>query len=281
MLLRKLTSSTANYAGFSARANYSSCSAIDLEFSEQIPKNGNRTESALVILHGLFGSKRNWSSFMKAFTRDLDAPVYALDLRNHGHSQHTSPMTYSAMAADVLRFIEQKSLSQVSLLGHSMGGKVAMTVALNPASALSHLIVADIAPNRGQLSDEFSSYIEAMKRIESMKLQTRKEAERALAEYEKDSNVLLFLLTNIILPKESGSDHIRFRIPLGTLSDAIPNLGSFPFRPGETKWGGKTLFIKGTKSNFIKDSDYPTMKEFFPSMKLETLDAGHWVHAEQ
>ncbi|KIK68704.1 hypothetical protein GYMLUDRAFT_237715 [Collybiopsis luxurians FD-317 M1] len=270
-----------------SRAKYSSSAQdqpIDLEFSEQIPKNGNRTEGALVILHGLFGSKRIWTSFMKAFCRDLDIPVYALDLRNHGSSQHILPMTSTAMAADVLHFIEQKKLNKVSLLGHSMGGKVAMTLALNPArppSALSKLIVADISPTRTQLPEEYSSYIEAMKRIESMRLQTRKEAEQALAEYEQDPDIVLFLLTNIVMPQESGLDHIRFRIPLETLSDAIPELGWFPYLPGETKWDGMTLFVKGANSDFINHRDYPIMKDFFPKMRMETLEAGHWVHTEQ
>ncbi|KAE9392569.1 alpha/beta-hydrolase [Gymnopus androsaceus JB14] len=278
------------YRSFISRPRYYSSDnqvkPVDLEFLEQIPENGNRTEGALVILHGLFGSKRNWSSLSKAFSRDLDIPVYALDLRNHGTSPHALPMTYSAMAADVLHFIQQRNLSKISLLGHSMGGKVVMALALNPSlphSVLHNLIVADIAPIRASLSGEFLSYIEAMKRVESMKLRTRKEALEVLAEYEKDPNVVLFLLTNIITPHTSDPEHdyIRFRIPLETMSDAIQEIGSFPYAPGETRWDGRTLFVKGEKSKFINHHYIQTMKDFFPNMKLDTLDAGHWVHGER
>ncbi|KAF9077081.1 alpha/beta-hydrolase [Rhodocollybia butyracea] len=257
----------------------------ELDFLEQIPENGNKTNGALVILHGLFGSKRNWTSLSKAFSRDLNIPVYALDLRNHGTSPHALPMTYAAMASDVLNFIKQKKLERISLLGHSMGGKLAMTVALDPSlppsGVLQNLIIADIAPVRAKLSNEFVLYTEAMKKIESMKLRTRKEATRVLEEYEKDTNIVLFLLTNILMPNETGEDYIRFRIPLGTLSDALSELGSFPYLPGERKWEGKTLFVKGEKSKFINHHYHSAMNDFFPNMNMEPIDTGHWVHAER
>ncbi|KAJ3794408.1 alpha/beta-hydrolase [Lentinula aff. detonsa] len=254
---------------------------VDLDFLEQIPENGNNTDGALVILHGLFGSKRNWSSLSKAFSRDLETPVYALDLRNHGSSPHALPMTYTSMATDVLNFIRKKNLSKISLLGHSMGGKVAMALALNPSlppSMLQNLIVADIAPVRTQLSPEFISYIKAMKRIENMRLRTRKEAQSVLTEYEKDPDVVLFLMTNILMPHSESNreNYIRFRVPLKYMEDAMPEIGSFPYVPNETKWDGRTLFIKGRRSKFINHHYHQTMEDFFPNMTIETLDAGHW-----
>ncbi|KAK7462740.1 hypothetical protein VKT23_007327 [Stygiomarasmius scandens] len=192
-------------------------------------------------------------------------------------------MTYTQMAADVLHFIQKKELREISLLGHSMGGKVAMSLALNPSlppSTLSNLIVADIAPSRGKLSDEFLTYIQAMKKIEDMKLKTRKEATEVLREYEKDASVVAFLLTNIIIPS-GPTEYVHFRIPLDILGDAIPEIGSFPYAPGETKFEGNTLFIKGEKSNFINRHNIPAVEAFFPNMKMQTLDAGHWVHGER
>ncbi|THV04782.1 alpha/beta-hydrolase [Dendrothele bispora CBS 962.96] len=270
---------------FSRNARFSSTasSVVDLDHSEHIPSDGNRTRGALVILHGLFGSKQNWSSLSKAFSKDLNKPVYALDLRNHGRSPHALPMTYTQMATDVLHFIQKKELEGISLLGHSMGGKVVMSLALNPSlppSTLSNLIVADIAPNRGKLSEEFMNYIEAMKKIERLRLRTRKEATQVLQEYEKDASVVAFLLTNIIIPSDS-SEHVHFRIPLDILGDAISEMGSFPYAPGETKFEGRTLFIKGEKSKFINRHNIPTIEAFFPNMKMQTLDAGHWVHGEK
>ncbi|KAJ6560266.1 alpha beta-hydrolase [Mycena capillaripes] len=252
---------------------------IDLHFTSRIPAD-NKTSGAIVILHGLFGSARNWGAHSRTFARNLHRPVYALDLRNHGSSEHVRPMTYSAMAADVIHFIRQHSLSDVSLIGHSMGGKVAMTVALEsslPASTLSNLIVVDIAPSRGELSKEFKGYISAMKKIEAAKVSSRKEALEILQEYETDPDVCAFLLTNLV--QQPNASH--FRIPVELIGDSIEEMGSFPFTPDETRWEGKTLFIKGSKSSYINRHNIPLAEKLFPAMKLEHLDTNHWVHSEK
>ncbi|KAG6808777.1 hypothetical protein H0H93_016497, partial [Arthromyces matolae] len=161
---------------------------IDLSYDVYIPPSGNETGDALVILHGLFGSKRNFASLSKAFLRDLDRPVYTLDLRNHGSSKHATPMTYEAMAEDVRHFITRLKLNGVSLLGHSMGGKVAMTLALSPSPPnLANLIVSDIAPTQSSLSPSFKVYLNSMARIQdpASNIRTREEANSALQEVEK------------------------------------------------------------------------------------------------
>ncbi|KAJ6615615.1 Alpha/Beta hydrolase protein [Mycena sp. CBHHK59/15] len=264
---------------YRAVASLHTKTTIDLHYSSQIPSE-NKTEGAIVILHGLFGSARNWGAHSRTFARNLNRPVYALDLRNHGTSEHARPMTYSAMAADVIHFIRQHSLSDVSLIGHSMGGKVAMTVALDSSvstSTLSRLVVVDIAPARGQLSDEFKSYITAMKRIEAAKISNRKEALEILHEYEKDPDICAFLLTNLI-QNPNGS---HFRIPVGLLGESMNEMGSFPFVPEETQRNGETLFIKGSKSSYINRHNLPLAEKFFPQMRLETLETNHWVHSEK
>ncbi|KAJ6515311.1 Alpha/Beta hydrolase protein [Mycena sanguinolenta] len=252
---------------------------IDLHFTSQIPSE-NKTRGAVLILHGLFGSARNWGAHSRTFARKLNRPIYALDLRNHGASAHAQPMSYTAMASDVIHFIRQNSLSDVSIIGHSMGGKVAMTVALDsslPESTLSNLVVVDIAPSRGQLSAEFQGYISAMQKIEAAKISTRKEALEILHEYEKDPDVCAFLLTNLI-PQPNTS---HFRIPVDLIGDSIEGMGSFPFTPEEAQWPGKTLFIKGAKSSYINRHNIPLAEKFFPAMKIENLDTGHWVHSER
>lgn len=224
--------------------------------------------------------KRNWLSLSKAFLRDLQRPVYALDLRNHGSSPHAEPMTYESMATDVLHFLRSNSLSKVSLLGHSMGGKVAMAVALSaelPADAIEHLIVEDIAPSNAALSTDFQSYVEAMKKIERSEVSSRREAQDILAPYESDPITRAFLLTNL----DTTAQPFKFRIPLDIIESSISDLGGFPYQPGECSWRGNTLFVKGAKSKYINKNNIPIAKEFFPSMSLETLDAGHWVHAER
>ncbi|KAF8628149.1 hypothetical protein AX15_004067 [Amanita polypyramis BW_CC] len=261
---------------------------VDLEYTLQTPPDGNTTERPLVILHGLFGSKRNWGSLTKAFKSNLKRPVYALDLRNHGSSPHVAPMTNEHMAADVLHFLEKHQLHDVSLLGHSMGGKVAMTVALSLSLAqpdrgnvLSDLIVADIAPTRAALSEDFVQYTHIMSNIEQMGLKTRTEASKVLEEYEKDIGVRQFLLTNLIVPPKSSPDKIKFQVPLSILKESIEGLGLFPYSVGERSWPGRTLVIKGSKSKYINKHNIPVFQTFFPNARLETLEAGHWVHAEK
>ncbi|KAF8214186.1 alpha/beta-hydrolase [Mycena galopus ATCC 62051] len=252
---------------------------VDLHFTSQFPSD-NKTRGAVVILHGLFGSARNWGAHSRTFARNLNRPIYALDLRNHGTSGHARPMTYNAMASDVVHFIRQHDLSDVSIIGHSMGGKVAMTVALDsslPESTLSNLVVVDIAPSRGELSKEFKSYISAMKQIEAAKISSRKEALEILNEYEKDPAVCAFLLTNLI-PQPNAS---HFRIPVDLIGESIEEMGSFPFNPEETQWTGNTLFIKGAKSSYINRHNLPLAEKFFPAMKVENLDTNHWVHSEK
>jgi len=195
-------------------------------------------------------------------------------------------MTYNAMAMDVLEFCRKHSLERVSLLGHSMGGKVAMTVALSPdtpSDLLSHLIVADIAPAKGALSSEFRGYVDAMKKIEASEVKTRKEAQAILAPYERDPMTRAFLLTNLAHHQDHHAGHhpLKFRVPLNIIGDAIGEIGDFPYEPHERQWGGKTLFVKGSRSKYINKHNIPLAKQFFPNMTLEELDTSHWVHAEK
>ncbi|KAH9966933.1 alpha/beta-hydrolase [Lactifluus volemus] len=264
----------------SKRSFQTSIPPVDLRYDVLCPKDSSKVERPLVILHGLFGMKRNWSSLSKAFLRDLQRPVYALDLRNHGSSPHARPMNYEAMAADVLHFLRSHSLSNVSLLGHSMGGKVAMAVALSPElpdDAIEHLIVADITPSSAELSTEFQGYIEAMNKIEQSGINSRREAQDILTPYEPDPTTRAFLLTNL----NTTIQPFKFQVPLDIIGASIPEVGGFPYRPGERSWGGSTLFVKGTKSKYINKHNLPVAKVYFPRMSLEMLDAGHWVHAEK
>ncbi|KAI8980132.1 alpha/beta-hydrolase [Trametes punicea] len=267
------------YGALQCRVASSQVQPVELHYDKLVPSDGNETRNPLVIIHGLFGMKRNWGSLSKAFVRDLGRPVYALDLRNHGTSPHAEPHTYEAMAADVLHFCKTHSLTNVSLLGHSMGGKVAMSVALDPklpSELLSHLIVADVAPARGALSSEFQGYIRGMKKIEESQVKTRQEADRLLREFEQDPMTRAFLLMNLEYPTAHHHHPLRFRIPVDLLGNSIPELGGFPYAPGERTWEGPTLFIKGEKSKYINKHNIDTAKAFFPNMVLETLDAGHW-----
>lgn len=226
--------------------------------------------------------KRNWNSLSKAFYQSLGRPIYTLDLRNHGSSPHVEPMTYAAMAADVLAFCRKHHLEEASLLGHSMGGKVAMALALNPElplNLLKHLIVVDIAPAKAAMSPEFQGYVEVMKSIERRHVTSRQAAQKMLTSYESDPAIRAFLLTN--LAPHHGHEPVRFHIPLDIIGKSIPAIGDFPYEPGERTWEGPTLFIKGSKSSYINHRNIPIAKQFFPNMVLEELDTHHWVHAEK
>ncbi|KAF8755091.1 Alpha beta-hydrolase [Rhizoctonia solani] len=247
------------------RSLSTSRSPLDLAYEKVDPPESKST-SPLLIVHGLYGSKQNWRSLSKAFARKLGRPVYTVDLRNHGESPHSEVMDYTAMASDILQFCQSRSLSDISLVGHSLGGKVVMAFALNPAlppDMLSRLVVVDISPAVGPISPEFRRYIDAMKEIDHANVRTKKEGEEILKKYESDASTRAFLLHNLIAPAKGEP------------------LKRVPIYPGKETWNGATLFVKGAKSKYINRRNMGVMEQFFPNMKLETLDTGHWVHAEK
>ncbi|KAJ1300080.1 hypothetical protein OPQ81_002562 [Rhizoctonia solani] len=226
-------------------------SPIDLAF-EKVDPPEPKSKSPVLIVHGLYGSKQNWRSLSKAFARNLGRPVYTVDLRNHGDSPHSAVMDYSAMASDILQFCQSKSLSDISLVGHSLGGKVVMAFALNPLlpkDMLSRLVVVDISPAVGPISPEFRRYIDAMKEIDDAKVMTKKQGEEILKKYESDASTRAFLLHNLVAPVKG--EPLKFRIPLSAIADAIDGIGEFPYTPGQVTWDGATLFVKGAKSKYI------------------------------
>jgi len=146
-----------------------------------------------------------------------------------------------------------------------------------PEDLLDNLIVVDIAPSKGALSTEFQAYINAMMDIEKSGVRSRKEADEMLSPHEPDPMVRAFLLTNLLV-RNHGPE---FRVPLDMISTSIPDLGSFPYNPGERQWTGPALFLKGTKSKYINRRNVPTAEQLFPNMQLVEMDAGHWVQAER
>jgi len=156
-----------------------------------------------------------------------------------------------------------------------------MTLALTPdlpPTFISRLIVADIAPSRGPLSPDFRNYFHAMSEIDAMDVTSREQAHEILKPYEPDPLVRAFILTNLV--SQGKEERMKFRIPLDILTPSLPDMGDFPYEPLQRSWHGPTLVIKGSKSKYINDKNIPLMKEFFPAMELQILDAGHWVHSE-
>ena len=229
---------------------------------------------ALVILHGLFGSANNWRRLARALSSDY--PVHALDLRNHGVSPHDMHMTYPDMAGDVVDYLKDALTQPPVLVGHSMGGKTAMRVALGEGSRLARLIVVDIAPVPNW--HEFDNLLDAMSELKTGTLTRRSEADAALRARVPDQSLRQFLLQNLV----RGETGYRWRINLEAIRSNMDAILDFP-RPDDWRpFERPTLFIRGEHSDYIRAEHDELIHELFPAARTITIaNAGHWLHAEQ
>ncbi|KAI9741861.1 MAG: hypothetical protein M1834_000249 [Cirrosporium novae-zelandiae] len=233
----------------------------------------------IIFMHGLFGSKQNNRSISKALARDLNRPIYAIDLRNHGDSPHAPRHDYTAMAEDVEKFIHEHKIERPTLIGHSMGAKTAMTVALRHPDLIANLIPVDNAPIDAALKSDFGKYVRGMKKVEEANVSKQKEADAILEEYEESLPIRQFLMMNLIRDSNTGKYH--FRIPIKTLANALDDMADFPFKnPDEVRYEGPTLFIRGTNSHYLADDALPVIGKFFPRFELRDVESGHWVISE-
>ncbi|MBP2312331.1 alpha/beta fold hydrolase [Azospirillum soli] len=227
----------------------------------------------LLVLHGLFGSARNWQTLAKRFSEKRR--VYALDLRNHGGAPWSDRMTYPDMAEDVLRFLDDRGFARAAIVGHSMGGKVAMTLALNHPDRVERLVVADIAPVA--YTHTHTPFVAAMKRANLEGCTRRSEVEAQLADAIPEAPLRSFLLQNLVL--EQGKFH--WRINLNAIGASMEDLIGFPDL-GDTRYTGPTRFIGGSRSDYITPEYFDAITRHFPTAQIEMIgDAGHWVHAER
>jgi len=225
----------------------------------------------LMILHGIFGSADNWQTLGKRFAEQFT--VYLIDQRNHGNSPHDQVFTYAAMAQDVEAVISSEGLDQVHLLGHSMGGKVAMEFSLAHPEKLETLIVVDIAPKAYPVHHQ--ELIDAMRSLPLDSIDSRKEADQQLAKSIPNIGIRQFLLKN--LTRDEHQEY-SWKINLPVIDQQIEAIGE---ALGEGQYSGPTLFIRGGESGYIKDEDESLIRQHFPEAKLVTIPkAGHWVHAE-
>lgn len=227
----------------------------------------------LLVLHGLFGSARNWQGIARRLGEQRH--VYALDLRNHGGAPWAPGMSYPEMAADVLRFLDDRGFPRATVLGHSMGGKTAMALALAHPDRVDRLIVADIAPVA--YTHTHAPFVAAMKAARLDGLTRRGEVEAQLAEAVPEASLRSFLLQNLVL--EQGA--FRWRINLDAIDANMDALIGFP-DVGDATYGGPALFIGGTASEYITADSEPAIRRHFPKARVEMMaGAGHWVHAER
>jgi esterase len=226
---------------------------------------------SVVLLHGLFGSARNFGAVQQQLARRCR--VIALDLRNHGASPHDGDMRYAALAADVLQTLDGLAALPATLLGHSMGGKVAMKAALTQPDAVARLIVADIAPVA--YPPHHRAIAEAMASLPLSPGMTRAQASGALSEAVPDAAMRAFLLQNLELGAAPA-----WRIGLTEIIAALPVIEGWQ-TPADARYGGSTIFMAGAASDYIRAGHRPAIRALFPSARFVTLkNAGHWLHAE-
>ncbi len=243
----------------------------------------------VVFVHGLFGQGRNWTTIAKGLA-DRHR-VTLLDLPNHGHSPWTDRVDYVDMARLVAAELE--SLGEpVTLVGHSMGGKVSMQLALRRPELLRGLVVVDISPVEYPLTggrtddpDEeaspFGAFIAAMRAVDLAALRTREDADRALREAVPSTMVRSFLLQSLVR-EGVGSGRWRWRLNLELLERDLGELRGFPDPPPGAVYEGPVLWIAGANSTYVLPQDRARMDELFPRTRLvKVREAGHWVHSEQ
>jgi len=234
----------------------------------------------LIVLHGLFGSLDNLGGIARRLEDGWQ--IHALDLRNHGNSPHTEDMSYPAMADDVVAYMDAQGLEKASILGHSMGGKVAMQVALAHPERVRSVIAADIAPvGYAPRHDEI---LEGLNNLDLSIVASRRDADWQLAEYVETPGVRQFLLKNLErIPDDEQSDgqqRFRWRLNLPVIDACYANIAAAP--EGDGPFEGPVLFIKGGDSPYIQKKHEQTIRSLFPAAELRVITGtGHWLHAEK
>ncbi|KAK5135945.1 hypothetical protein LTR08_004403 [Meristemomyces frigidus] len=239
----------------------------------------SRNAPPIVFIHGLFGSKKNNRSMSKVLARALNRSVYALDLRNHGDSSHHPTHTYSALAEDVELFLSHHDLQNSTLIGHSMGAKTAMTVALRRNVKIGSIVPVDNAPVDAALKGDFAKYVQGMRRVEEAGVSRQSDADAILKDYEDSLPIRQFLLTNLVRNADGVQ---KFRIPISTLASSLDKMADFPFKdPEDARFEGPALFVRGTKSRYVADEMLPVIGRFFPKFEVVDVESGHWVVSER
>jgi pimeloyl-ACP methyl ester carboxylesterase len=224
----------------------------------------------VVLLHGLFGAGRNFGAVQRALAPRFR--VIALDMRNHGDSPHAPDMRYPTQAEDVRETLAELGVGQAAVIGHSMGGKAAMALALRHPDVICRLMVSDIAPMVYQHGN--TRLAAAMQAIPLTPGLTRREADAALADVERRPDVRAFLLQNL---RFGGAP--SWRIGLGFIADSVPDLEGWVDLPGT--YDGPTVFVTGALSDYVLPDHRPAIRRMFPIARFVAIkNAGHWVHAD-
>ena len=229
----------------------------------------------LIILHGLMGQARNWATAATVFGADYR--TLAADLRNHGGSPWSQGMTYEAMADDVAALVERTG-PPACIIGHSMGGKVAMVLALKYPELVEKLVVVDISAIRHTFSP-FFGYFEAMLNLDLSAITRRSQADKLLADAITDHAERAFLLLNLSSSADTG---LSWKPNLQELYDSLPDILDWPEHLFDFQYHGPVMFVAGGNSPYIQETHKPDIKRLFPAVQHSVVEeAGHWVHAEK
>ncbi|MCW3127180.1 MAG: alpha/beta hydrolase fold protein [Bacteroidetes bacterium] len=227
----------------------------------------------LIILHGLLGSLDNWQTIAKHFSTHYQ--VFVIDLRNHGRSPHSKEFNYQLLVSDLLEFMQQQGVEKAHFIGHSMGGKTVMRLALEHPEKVAKLIVVDVAPV--EYEDRHSTVFKALFAVNLATLESRQQAEETLRQYlGTDESTIQFLMKGLY---RDDDNKFQWRFNVQSLYDAYDEIstGITSDKPFE----GEALFIKGDKSDYINAANFSEIIDLFPHNQLaEISNAGHWVHAE-
>lgn len=226
----------------------------------------------MVLLHGLLGSSDNWRTVSKRLGQSYK--VYSVDLRNHGQSPHGGRMTYPVMADDLRELLERQEISEAHVVGHSLGGKAAMQFAISYPDRVKKLVVIDIAPKAYPPSQR--SILAALNQLELQSFKSFGEIDAALAPAIPELAVRQFLMKNIARVPNSG---FRWRIDIASIGKSYDHLTKaiIPAR----RYDKPACFVRGGRSDYIQDTDLPSIRAIFPRAELATIaGAGHWLHAE-
>lgn len=227
----------------------------------------------LLIIHGLFGSSRNWRTLSQQFAENFT--VISIDLRNHGDSPHLAEMNYQVMGQDVIDLLNQLKISQTSVIGHSMGGKVAMKIGQLEPDRLTQLVVADIGPVAYR--HDYDDLIDAVMSLDLARLGNRKQADLALTEGIPDPRIRMFLLQNLVV----DANRLTWKLNWKALKENMTQIIGFD---DISDWHIETpsLFIYGGQSNYLNTEVRELILQHFVQARFSCIeDAGHWLHAEQ
>nr|WP_210396967.1 alpha/beta fold hydrolase [Motiliproteus sediminis] len=226
----------------------------------------------LLILHGLFGTLENWGGQIKALSGQFR--VFAIDLRNHGRSPWSEQMDYPSLSADLIAFMDQHGIERAAVLGHSMGGKAAMQLALDHPERVSRLLVVDIAPVR--YPPGHNEVFDGLFGVDLAHLASRGDADQQLAAHIDDAGVRQFLLKNLY----RDGDHFAWRMNLKALHREYEQIAAAPESKGH--YPGPTQFIKGGRSSYIQEAHRGAIGKLFPNASARVMEGvGHWPHAEK